>query len=179
MEVLDAVVEYLRKHGVPELALRPLAAELNTSTYTFVYHFGSKDGLLAEAFEQLAETHEQTLRSWGKLAPAAAVRRLWRWAIHEDELATVKLAIDAQAMSRHDGSTLAPFADRVAAAWLGLFTASAGALGATSEEATSRATAVAGAVRGILADLLATDDRDRCDAAIEQLATDLQTSRGG
>ena len=46
--LLERVVDYALGHGVAELSLRPLAAEVGTSARMLIHHFGSKEQLVAE-----------------------------------------------------------------------------------------------------------------------------------
>ena len=46
-EVAQAATDYVLAHGLVGLSLRPLAAELGTSDRMLLYHFASKDDLIA------------------------------------------------------------------------------------------------------------------------------------
>ena len=46
-EVAQAATDYVLEHGLVGLSLRPLAAELGTSDRMLLYHFDSKDDLVA------------------------------------------------------------------------------------------------------------------------------------
>jgi AcrR family transcriptional regulator len=46
-EVAQAATDYVLEHGLVGLSLRPLAAELGTSDRMLLYHFASKDDLVA------------------------------------------------------------------------------------------------------------------------------------
>ncbi len=46
-EWTEAATDYVLEHGLIGLSLRPLAAELGTSDRMLLYHFGSKDELVA------------------------------------------------------------------------------------------------------------------------------------
>src|SRR5207248_9104803 len=48
-ELLESVAEYLLEHGLAELSLRPLAHAVGTSPRILLYHFGSKEELVASA----------------------------------------------------------------------------------------------------------------------------------
>jgi AcrR family transcriptional regulator len=50
--LLDKTVDYILKHGLTDLSLRPLAAALKTSPRMLLYFFGSKERLIAEALAQ-------------------------------------------------------------------------------------------------------------------------------
>src|SRR5947208_2655899 len=44
-QLLDSAIDYVAAHGLTDLSLRRLAAELGTSHRMLSHHFGSKDGL--------------------------------------------------------------------------------------------------------------------------------------
>ncbi|WP_243640420.1 TetR/AcrR family transcriptional regulator [Nocardioides jejuensis] len=44
----EVATDYVLAHGLIGLSLRPLAAELDTSDRMLIYHFGSKDALVAD-----------------------------------------------------------------------------------------------------------------------------------
>src|ERR1043165_4511968 len=52
-ELLREAVEYVAGHGISDLSLRQLAAALGTSHRMLLYHFGSKEALLAEIVREV------------------------------------------------------------------------------------------------------------------------------
>ena len=58
VELLDAIVGYLVKHGVAELSLRPLAKAVGSSPRVLLYYFGSKEELLTKAIRRLRERQQ-------------------------------------------------------------------------------------------------------------------------
>ena len=52
-EILEGTLEYIERHGIAELSLRPLAAELGTSSRMLIHYFGTKDELLIKAIGSL------------------------------------------------------------------------------------------------------------------------------
>src|SRR2546423_3714105 len=51
--LLDDCLGYFLRHGVANLSLRPLAAEVGTSARMLLHYFGSKEALIAEVMEQV------------------------------------------------------------------------------------------------------------------------------
>src|SRR3954470_15854709 len=51
--LLENVIAYVSEHGIGDVSLRTLAAELGTSHRMLIYHFGSKDGLLRAIVETI------------------------------------------------------------------------------------------------------------------------------
>jgi AcrR family transcriptional regulator len=54
-ELEEALVDYVLAHGISNLSLRPLAEALGVSTYSLVYHFGSKDGVVEAILARVEE----------------------------------------------------------------------------------------------------------------------------
>ena len=77
-ELAEAACDYALEHGVIGLSLRPLAAAIGTSDRMLVYHFGSRDALIAEILERSTTRSVDLL---AKLPPApdvaAGVHALW------------------------------------------------------------------------------------------------------
>ena len=70
-EVAQAATDYVLEHGLIGLSLRPLAAELDTSDRMLLYHFDSKDDLVATVLRTSNDRSVAVIRS---LRPSADVR---------------------------------------------------------------------------------------------------------
>jgi AcrR family transcriptional regulator len=85
-ELAERATDYVLEHGIAGLSLRPLAAAIGTSDRMLVYHFTSKDALLAELIER---SNDRSLRVLADLpaaeSPEQAVRALWQ-AWHERQV---------------------------------------------------------------------------------------------
>lgn len=77
-EWTEAATDYALEHGLIGLSLRPLAADLGTSDRMLLYHFGSKDELVAAVLRAANARSTEYVRD---MAPSkdlrAAVRDLW------------------------------------------------------------------------------------------------------
>jgi AcrR family transcriptional regulator len=71
--------DYVLAHGLIGLSLRPLAAAIGTSDRMLIYHFGSKDDLVADL---LRESNNRAVAGIAALPPSedlrAAVHALWK-----------------------------------------------------------------------------------------------------
>ncbi len=78
-EVAQAATDYVLEHGLIGLSLRPLAAELGTSDRMLLYHFESKDDLVAAV---LRVSNDRSAAEVRALTPAPDPRRavlaLWQ-----------------------------------------------------------------------------------------------------
>lgn len=79
-ELLRAVIEHFAGHGVTNQSLRGVAAAVGTSHRMLIYHFGSREGLLAEV---VAEVEAQERRILAELTSGdevdlrEAMTRFW------------------------------------------------------------------------------------------------------
>ena len=78
-ELLARCVAWFAEHGVGDTSLRTLAAAVGTSHRMLIYHFGSREGLLAAVVESVELTERSLLETL--LAevddPYAAGLRFW------------------------------------------------------------------------------------------------------
>lgn len=78
-ELAEAATDYVLEHGLVGLSLRPLAADLGTSDRMLLYHFSSKDDLVAAVMRTANDRAVAQIRS---LAPSTglrdAVHDLWQ-----------------------------------------------------------------------------------------------------
>ena len=75
-EWTEAATDYALEHGLIGLSLRPLAAELGTSDRMLLYHFGSKDDLVANV---LRTSTARSTAHVDALPPSADLRQ----AVHD------------------------------------------------------------------------------------------------
>lgn len=77
-ELLDRVTDHVLAEGLIGLTLRPVAAAIGTSDRMLVYHFGTRDALVAAV---LARASDRSVQAVSALAAAPSVRsavnRLW------------------------------------------------------------------------------------------------------
>ena len=78
-ELLDQVTDHVLGHGLIGLTLRPVAAAIGTSDRMLLYHFGSRDDLVAAV---VTRTEDRAVAAVDALPPVegvrAAVNRLWQ-----------------------------------------------------------------------------------------------------
>ena len=74
----EAACDYVLEHGVIGLSLRPLANAIGTSDRMLVYHFGSRDALVAEILERSTGRSLVLLEQLPATADVSdGVRALW------------------------------------------------------------------------------------------------------
>ena len=76
VEWTEAATDYVLEHGLIGLSLRPLAADLGTSDRMLLYHFGSKDELVAAV---LRDSNERSTAHLRAMEPSRDLRQ----AVHD------------------------------------------------------------------------------------------------
>jgi AcrR family transcriptional regulator len=101
--LLEAAARYILEAGLATLSLRPLAAELDTSPRVLLYHFGSKESLLAEALHRIRQWQQQAASAWlaqgGRGDPAAALRRAWAWLTSDEAAPFMRLFFEVYGLA--------------------------------------------------------------------------------
>lgn len=165
--LLDAAVDLVLQQGLADLSLRRLAEEIGTSHRMLIYHFGSKEGLVAEVVAELdrrlfASTWPEAQRHADD--PAAASRAVWKEVSsprrHAEQLLMLEMYVAAirgrpgtEELRRH-------FHD-----WARASESQAGWLG---DDAARQSRLLAAVVRGLLIDAMLTGDRKGASDAFER-----------
>ncbi|WP_156760770.1 TetR/AcrR family transcriptional regulator [Microbacterium karelineae] len=175
-EVLQAATDHVIEHGLADLSLRRLGEHVGVSHAALLHHFGSKERLVAEVVESIvgaalaspdiADDDPDPLRTLWRLATAPRGMRL----------AATFLEIAASAARGADDLRTAVSASIAARERIlrdGLVRS-----GCPESRAAALATFTLASMRGLVADLIVTGDRDRVDRGFEVLHA-LVTERAG
>jgi AcrR family transcriptional regulator len=169
--LLDATVGYAREHGLSDVSLRELAAAIGTSHRMLIYHFGSKEGLLAAVVQAVEAEQREFLAGLAAdpaIGPVEAMRAMWRRIADPSLWPSERLFFEiyGQALQGRPGTE--GFLDRITEDWVELAAEYSVQLGAPRETARADARLSVAVGRGLLLDLLATGDRAQADQAFER-----------
>jgi AcrR family transcriptional regulator len=169
--LLARALGHFAEHGVGDTSLRALAEAIGTSHRMLIYHFGSRDGLLAAVVGSVEQGARGLLARMVEEArsdpdPFESGMRYWRLVTEEALIfGPLFFELTSHAMLR------LPYAvdvrDKLVTTWLDVLTAMWSARGVPFREARAEATLDLAMARGLLHDLLLTGDRTRIDAAME------------
>jgi AcrR family transcriptional regulator len=159
-ELSEQATDYALEHGLIGLSLRPLAAEMGTSDRMLIYHFGSKDALIAAI---LATSCDRSVERIRELAPSPSVRQavidLWEaWEVPE-LLRCQRLYVEAAALGLFGREPYATSVRETNDVWLAEIISHLERSGA-GEQAERLATLVDAAFNGILLDRPLEGDRE-------------------
>ena len=172
----EAVCDWVLDHGVAALSLRPLARDLGTSTFSLVYWFGSKEGVVAAALERSERRQQQMIGAWaeeaGFVAPGALFRRYWSWSSSAEGRPYLRLFVELSGLAQRSDD-LRGYVDRAIAPWRGLLEAMLARAEIERADVAARATLLSASIAGLQLDLATSGDVARTTAAAELLATRL------
>lgn len=172
-ELLDQVVAYLAKHGLGDMSLRPMAAELRTSPNRLVHHFGPKNELLALALRRAVVIQGDVELVWLARKPdisqADLLRKWWKWMLADAEnLAIVRLGLEAATLE----ATYTGLPGEVRSEQIGFWRTNIEQRlqqqGLAPKDAALEATLLKGTFTGLMVDLMATGDKSRLGRALEE-----------
>lgn len=183
--LLDAVADYLVANGIAECTFRSLAQALDTSTYTFVYHFGTKAQLIDAALRHVSRREIEEVRSWmtadegvtdARRGPELGgvgfvMRRYWSWCMRPSHLQVMRLFFEAGSLAQRQPELYPPVVRDILLDGLELEREIVRSTGADAATVDAVATLVSGAIWGLQHDLLMTGDAERTTRALVAAAT--------
>jgi AcrR family transcriptional regulator len=172
-ELRAGITDWVLLNGVGGLSLRPLAKALDTSTYSLVYWFGSKEGVVAAALETAEERQREMIVDWveetGVIAPGDLLRRYWQWSASEEGAPYVRLFLEVVGLAQHE-PTLLDYVERAVHPWRDLLEGAFEAAGLSPQDVAREATLLNASVVGLQLDLATNGDPVRTSAGAEALA---------
>lgn len=167
--LLVATIAYVARHGLADLSLRTLAEAIGTSHRMLIYHFGSKEGLLAEVVAAVEANQRLVLDQLARsdLPPRVALRAFWDDVASPEKREHVRLFFEIVAMALQGKPGTEGLRETLVEPWIEVVSAHGVARGLTPDVARAQARLGMAVTRGLLIDLLATGDRAGADAAME------------
>jgi AcrR family transcriptional regulator len=170
-KLLDGTVDYILRHGLTDLTLRPLAAALKTSPRMLIYFFGSKEQLVTEALARARVRQQQELARLVLTEGRRRDRLGKAWDVWSSE-ANTKYAwffFDVYASAMRNRKRFPGFLEQLVKGWLPFFEQALAGAGVEPERRSPLATLISAIIRGLHLDLLATGEKTRIDGAFQEL----------
>jgi AcrR family transcriptional regulator len=164
--LLAAAVAQAMQGGIADLSLRELAAVIGTSHRMLLYHFGSREGLLAAVTLAVEAAERATLADVGAVG-ADDARRFWARYSDPRLWPQERLFFELYVHALRGRPGTEGFLDHVVTGWLEPLTAAIARGGTSPQTAPTAARLSMAVTRGLLLDLLATRDIDGVTAAFE------------
>lgn len=156
--LLDKTIAHVAANGLSDMSLRELAAAVGTSHRMLIYHFDSREGLVAAIVARIEAQQRDALEELAQQAttPADLVKKQWEQLSDPDLRPFVLLFFEVLAHALHNRPGTDGFLDQLTTPWLDLGADLADRLGieATADELRLGVAVV----RGLLIEVLATGD---------------------
>lgn len=182
-DLLDAIVASIEEGGIADFSLRPLADAVASSPRTILYHFGSKEALIAEIIAAGRTRLGSLFSDWARASDGYdlrdALRRAWSWLTASRRRAFIKLFFEFTTVGMRNPRGHGRDVGALFAEWRELFESEFSRRGIGSERATLLASLVLATMHGLLLDLITTGDRARVDRAFASFvaAIELPTTK--
>jgi AcrR family transcriptional regulator len=168
LRLLDKVVAHFAAHGIGDTSLRSLAASISTSHRMLIYHFGSRQGLLTAVVGHVEHAQRAALDS--VVADGDDVgdigRRYWTQ-VTEAALIYGPLFFELSGQAMQGQPHAHQLREHLITDWLEPLVTLWQRAGYDDEDVRTRARLGLAVARGLLFDLLITQDRSGVDAAME------------
>jgi AcrR family transcriptional regulator len=174
--LLAGAIGHFAEHGVGDTSLRALAEAIGTSHRMLIYHFGSREGLLAAVVDVVEQGARDTLAAMVEEArtdpdPTEAGLRFWHL-VTEEALIYGPLFFELSSHAMLGLPHAAGLRERLVTTWLDALEAMWCARGVTRAQAREQGRLDLAVSRGLLHDLLLSGEREQVDAAMRRYAVD-------
>lgn len=182
-QIVVAATDYVIEHGLTDLSLRSLAEGLGTSHRMLLYHFGSKEQLFGAILREARQRERLRVVARpgevGELPPLAEVMLAsWQYLSGPSEDLFWRFYFELHGIGLRNPERYDNDLEQGVADWLATIGGLLAAYGYPEERATTLATLILAAFRGLILDLLTTGDRARADAAYEELIAAVEGLQG-
>ena len=171
--LLADAIEHFAKNGIGDASLRSIATSIGTSHRMLIYHFGSREGLLAEVVRTVEQQQRDLLAALSDLPIEEQAEEFWR-RVTEAALVYGPLFFELSAHAMQDLPHTDPLKADLINVWLPPLIELCVRAGIPPEQAPAYARLGLAASRGLLFDLLLTGDRagvDEASALLNRLFT--------
>jgi AcrR family transcriptional regulator len=160
-DLLEKAVDFVLDKGLQDLSLRPLADVLGTNARMLLYHFGSKEQLIAEVLMAAQQRQQKLLqlRPNGATDLAETLQAFWQWYTSAQMVPFARLLYEVEVRAMQGQGEYRQFAKGAIRAWVNFLMQSVPGC----DEA--KATFVVGVFSGLLLDRLTTGEHGRVDGA--------------
>ena len=159
--LLAATIDHFASHGIGDTSLRGVAEAVGSSHRMLIYHFGSREGLLAEVTREVEARQRAVMTATYDegLPPLEAAAKYWEETV-EATLRHGPLFFELAAHAMQGKQHAATLREELIAAWLPSVVDLCRAIGIPDDQAGAHARLALAGARGLLLDLLVSGDRD-------------------
>jgi len=172
-DLLSACIAYIIENGVADLSLRPLAAQVGSKARLLIYHFGSKDALLAEAMTvvraRVQKAFAEIVDSERQRKPSDIIRTFWSWATSMQHQKFLRLFFEIHGLALQRPEQYGPYLEKAVSSWVELMVQVLPERLSLARRRALATLAVTTAI-GLLLDYLSSGDKKRVTEALDLFA---------
>jgi AcrR family transcriptional regulator len=173
-DLLEASIDYILEKGVADLSLRPLAAQVGSKARLLIYHFSSKDSLVANAMivvrDRVQKAFATVVKKDKKSKAPEIIRAFWLWATSSHHERYLRLFFEVHGLALQKPAQYGPYLEGAIASWVEMM-----ALVLPADLSRQRRRALAplavGTVVGLLLDYLSSGNKKRASDALDLFAS--------
>ncbi|MGB7603680.1 MAG: TetR/AcrR family transcriptional regulator [Candidatus Sulfotelmatobacter sp.] len=165
-ELRAAIVQYLVKHGIADLSLRPLAKAVGSSPRVLLYYFGSKEKIVIKALAEIRDRQHTAFAQMDAPTFEEACRTIWKHMSAPKSEPLFRLFFEAYGLALRHPQRYKDFLNSTVEDWLKFVAAPLVREGHKRKPARAFATLILAGLRGFMLDYCATGDHKRLDRAV-------------
>jgi AcrR family transcriptional regulator len=165
--LLEAVVRELASEGLLGRSLRDVAAAVGSSHRMLLHHFGSREGLLTEVVRTVEESQRRALAELGGDDAGELMIAMWSRLSQPEYWPHERLFFECYVRAIRREEPFSALLPQLVDSWIDPVASLEEARGVPRAEARARARLGLALCRGLLLDLVATEDRGAVDEAFD------------
>jgi AcrR family transcriptional regulator len=165
-ELLDAIVQYLIRHGIVDLSLRPLAKAVGSSPRGLLYYFGSKEKMVIKVLAEIRHRQRNLYHGMQAATFEQACRAVWKQMSAPKSEPLFRFFFEAYGLALRHQRLYKHFLHSTVNDWLDFIAAPLQHEGIKRKQAYALSTIVLAGLRGFMLDLCTTGDRARLNRAV-------------
>lgn len=166
-ELEDAIIDYLMKHGITDLSLRPLAKAVDSSPRVLLYYFGSKEKMVTRVIDAIRVRQRAAFDKIKGATFFEACQGVWKEMRAPASVPFFRLYFEVYGLALRNPRRYKKFLHSTVNDWLDLIAADLRSEGLKPLDARLLASAILAGLRGFMLDLCATHDHRRIDRAVD------------
>lgn len=165
-ELLDAIVQYLIRHGIADLSLRPLAKAVGSSPRVLLYYFGSKEKVIVKILAEIRRRQRTIFARAQAPTFEQACRSVWKHMSAPKSEPLFRLFFEAYGLALRHPRLYKDFLRSTVNDWIDFIADPLQSEGLQRKQARALATIVLAGLRGFMLDFCTTGDRTRLNRAV-------------
>jgi AcrR family transcriptional regulator len=159
--------------GVADLSLRPLAAQVGSKARLLIYHFSSKDSLVANAMivvrDRVQKAFAAVVKEDKKSTASEIIRAFWLWATSSQHEKYLRLFFEVHGLALQKPEQYGPYLEGAIASWVEMMALVLPAK-MSRQKRQALATLAVGTVVGLLLDYLSSGNKKAATNALDLFA---------